>query len=127
MTGTTISPLMMPTRKVNHAQSVRPVYSTTTGQAPRDLYVDNGIVEVSQPDLDDFDAYDPYCFVCHRCTDHVGEHEALVEAGLAAYDHDGCVRRTEKWDDALAKKIADAEYRDYCTRLGLDDPLTEEI
>lgn len=26
-----------------------------------------------------------YCFVCRRCTDHVGEHDDLVEAGLAEY------------------------------------------
>lgn len=28
---------------------------------------------------------DPYCFVCGRCTDHVGEHDDLVEVGAADY------------------------------------------
>lgn len=29
----------------------------------------------------------PYCFICSRCTDHIGEHEDLVAAGLAEYTH----------------------------------------
>lgn len=29
---------------------------------------------------------DPYCFVCRRCTDHVGEHDEEVALGMAAYD-----------------------------------------
>jgi hypothetical protein len=37
--------------------------------------------------------YDPYCYVCGRCTDHVAEHDELVELGLARYDR-GDVRWT---------------------------------
>lgn len=54
----------------------------------------------------DFD----YCFVCSRPTDHVGEHEALVAAGMAAYDG-GTVTRTATYDREAAVVIADAEYR----------------
>lgn len=60
----------------------------------------------------------PYCFVCSRPTDHVGEHDALVAAGMAAYskasdgsDELGCtVFRTLLWQDHLAKQVGDAEY-----------------
>ena len=55
---------------------------------------------------DDFD----YCFVCSRTTNHVGEHEALVAAGMAAYDG-GTVTRTATYDREAAVVIADAEYR----------------
>jgi hypothetical protein len=35
-----------------------------------------------------------YCFVCGRATDHRGEHDALVEQGLAAYSRtEGVVYR----------------------------------
>lgn len=35
--------------------------------------------------------FDPFCFVCGRCTDHVGEHEELVLVGLAEYRDGGIV------------------------------------
>lgn len=54
---------------------------------------------------------DPYCFICSRCTDHVAEHDALVDAGLAEYNYyDGSVFKTDLWDAALAREISDAEY-----------------
>lgn len=59
------------------------------------------------------DTYEPYCFVCSRPTDHVGEHEALVEAGLASYDRDGSVRRTSAWDADAAAAISQAEFETY--------------
>lgn len=62
---------------------------------------------------------DEYCFVCGRCTDHVGEHEALVEAGLAEYAEDGVVLRTAAWDADRAREIAEAEYQAYRAELGL--------
>lgn len=35
----------------------------------------------------DYDAFDdePFCFVCGRSTDHVAEHDDLVEEGKAMY------------------------------------------
>lgn len=62
---------------------------------------------------------DEYCFVCNRVTDHWGEHDALVDAGLAQYSDDGTVYRTEKWDDALAKEITEAEWEAYKKEFGL--------
>lgn len=32
-----------------------------------------------------------FCFVCGRCTDHVAEHDDLVELGLAQYEDGGYV------------------------------------
>src|SRR4051794_24723547 len=104
------SPLMMPNRKVDHtAAPVRPVYTTTTGQTPRGEYVEENPTAFGV--TEDYDAYDPYCFVCSRCTDHFAEHDGLVEAGLAEYSADGSVRKTAQWDDAQAKVIAEAEYQ----------------
>lgn len=38
-------------------------------------------------DLSDYDYYmNEWCFVCSRPTDHRGEHDDLVEQGLASYD-----------------------------------------
>lgn len=34
---------------------------------------------------------DPFCFVCGRSTDHVAEHDDLVDEGLVAYEHGGFV------------------------------------
>lgn len=62
---------------------------------------------------------DEYCFVCNRVTDHWGEHDALVEVGLARYRDDGTVLRTDKWDDALAKVIVDAEWEATKKEFGL--------
>ncbi len=54
---------------------------------------------------------DPHCFACGRHTDHFGEHDGLVAAGLAIYDSNtGDVHRTRYWDDALARRVQDAEY-----------------
>lgn len=58
--------------------------------------------------LDDEDTWD-YCFVCSRPTNHVGEHNALVAAGLATYD-EGIVSRAAAWDADLARRIGNAEY-----------------
>ncbi|WP_460867116.1 hypothetical protein [Nocardioides pakistanensis] len=92
------------------------VYSTSTGQSPR-----GALVEESPSEFDAFVDVDPdpHCFVCRRHTDHFAEHDALVEAGLAQYTSDGSVHRTEKWDDDLARQVAEAEYREYAARLGL--------
>lgn len=54
---------------------------------------------------------DPHCFVCGRHTDHVGEHDGLVHAGLASYADDGNVLRTSNWDDATASEISEREYQ----------------
>lgn len=37
------------------------------------------------------DEPDPHCFVCHRHTDHWGEHDDMVDAGTASYDDEGNV------------------------------------
>ena len=44
-------------------------------------------------DIDTYDLAEPHCFVCGRHTDHFGEHDDLVEAGVAAY-HGGDVHWT---------------------------------
>ena len=64
---------------------------------------------------------DAYCFVCGRVTDHFGEHEALVEAGLAVYRDNGSVVRTDTWDDELARQIQEREYQALIASLQLDD------
>lgn len=51
------------------------VYSTTTGDAPQ---FEDGLDE-------------PHCFVCGRHTEHVAEHDDLVEAGQAVYADNGSV------------------------------------
>ena len=53
-----------------------------------------------------------YCFVCSRCTDHVGEHEELVAAGMAEYDG-GSVIKTERYDREKARAICEAGYVAY--------------
>lgn len=100
------------------------VYSTTTGLDP--------MVDVDATDDVDV-AYDfntipePHCFVCGRHTDHYGEHDALVAAGLAEYDlADGSVNRTAAWDDKLAAAISRAEYEALCADLDLDPYPTED-
>lgn len=62
--------------------------------------------------------YDTYCFVCNRPTDHFGEHNALVEEGLAEYRKDGSVVRTDAWDDTRAEAVAEAEYAALKAELG---------
>lgn len=71
----------------------------------------NGLLaNVSQKDSFD---YGPFCFVCKRPVEHIGEHEALVNAGMAEYDDEsGVVRKTKSYDSAKAQKIQkeEAEY-----------------
>lgn len=86
------SPLMMPTRRADHAADVR--HTRPTGH--------RFIAPV--------EADDPHCFVCHRHTDHWGEHDEIVEAGLAAYAADGSVYRTDAYDEDLARAIFEAAY-----------------
>lgn len=105
-----VSPLMMPTRKVDHAAApVRPVYTTATGQTPRGEYAEERPFEF--PTLVDFDEYDPHCFVCGRHTDHAGEHDALVDAGMAYYTGDNSVHKTAQYDEERAAQIVEAEYQ----------------
>lgn len=60
--------------------------------------------------MSSYDAYDcSYCFACSRPTDHVGEHDGLVAAGLVEYQH-GDVVRTALWNADLAASVSDAEY-----------------
>lgn len=107
----TFSPASMPRRRVDHAATPdRPVYTTTTGQSPRGEYAEDAGLGSAAWDLAD---PEPFCFVCGRCTDHVGEHEALVEAGLARYSGDGSVYKTEAWDAEVAAKVSEAEYQAY--------------
>lgn len=57
--------------------------------------------------------YGPFCFVCKRPVEHIGEHEALVNAGMAEYDDElGVVRKTKSYDSVKAQKIQkeEAEY-----------------
>ena len=99
------TPLNMPNRKATQATvTAEVVYTTSTGDAPRPAHTP------IRP------AYgmDPYeetafCFVCSRCTEHVGEHEALVEAGLATYEG-GSVYKTAAYDADLAREIQQAEF-----------------
>jgi hypothetical protein len=30
---------------------------------------------------------EPYCYVCGRCTEHFGEHDDLIDLGLAVYNY----------------------------------------
>jgi len=56
---------------------------------------------------------DPHCFVCSRHTDHAGEHDALVAYGLAEYEADGSVVKTDLWDADLAHDVVGAEWEEY--------------
>lgn len=113
MTSTVAAtPLMMPRRKPVAAPSAEVVYTTATGQAPRGTYAEEA------PQVRVVDSYyGAYCFVCRRVTEHAGEHDALVEAGLASYDRDGSVLRTERWDADKAREIFEAEYAAYVARI----------
>lgn len=62
---------------------------------------------------EDPSAYPAFCFVCSRATDHWGEHDALVDAGLAEYHEDGSVTKTAAWDADKASEIAQAEFEAY--------------
>lgn len=85
------SPLNMPKRRNDHAHSVvRPIL-------------------VSTPVFDYDEDHVAFCFVCSRVTDHWGEHDGLVAAGMVRYAANGNVYRTETYDADKAKKIVDAE------------------
>lgn len=72
------------------------VYSTSTtegasfSELSSALRAELGIAEEERdgfnPFYDESDYYDEWCFVCKRPTDHRGEHDDLVEQGLASYD-----------------------------------------
>lgn len=62
---------------------------------------------------------DAYCFICSRCTDHWGEHDDLVEAGLAEYHEDGTVTKTAAWDAQKAREITEATWKAYAASAGL--------
>lgn len=60
------------------------------------------------PELFPVQIPDPHCFVCHRHTDHFGEHDSLVLIGLAAYDYsDGSVLVTELARTKLGMRMRD--------------------
>lgn len=62
---------------------------------------------------------DDFCFVCSRPTNHVGEHDALYEAGMVDYE-EGCqVVFTEKYDREEAERISQEEYLAYKEMIGL--------
>lgn len=82
-----------------NANGATNIYSTSTGGAPLvgdldpDLLNELGFrsEELERPDsfYDESDFYNEWCFVCSRPTDHRGEHDDLVEQGLASYGVDG--------------------------------------
>jgi hypothetical protein len=49
------------------------------------------------------DVFEPYCYVCRRCTDHVAEHDDLVDVGLAEY-----VRGEVRWTPASTFEAIEA-------------------
>lgn len=48
--------------------------------------------------------YDVFCFVCNRPTEHVAEHDALLEADMVRYE-DGSVVLTEKYEEDVARAL----------------------
>jgi len=79
-----------------NASNATTVYSTSTNgevdfsNLDEDLSLDLDLVEpdYSQYDrhlYDESDFYNEWCFICSRPTDHRGEHDDLVEQGLASY------------------------------------------
>ena len=72
--------------------------------------------------------WDSWCGVCARPTDHFGEHDGLVAAGLAEYDTEtGSVRKTDLWDEAMAKAVSDAEYEAYVEAVEAGSPLDYDM
>jgi hypothetical protein len=65
-----------------------------------------------------------YCFLCSRCTDHSGEHDALVDEGLAEYETDaegywtGTVLKTEFYHPIAARIISEIDYWFYKQSFG---------
>lgn len=82
-----------------NANGATNIYSTSTDGAPivgdldSDLRYELGFSseELESPAsfYDESDFYNEWCFVCSRPTDHRGEHDDLVEQGLASYGVDG--------------------------------------
>ena len=103
-------------RAARAAQAARPAvrfaYTTRTGDAPRP-----GPDRLAADLRDLLD--EAHCFVCGRHTDHAGEHDALVEAGLAYYTTSGSVHRTDIWDPEKAAAVARDEYLVLCLAYGL--------
>ena len=48
----------------------------------------------------------PYCFICSRCTCHIGEHEDEVAAGLAEYTQGLYV----DWREGVTREQVEAFY-----------------
>lgn len=67
---------------------------------------------------------DDWCGVCSRATDHTGEHDELVEAGLASYEAGG-VRKTAAWNEDMARKVSDSSYAAYELRFRVVDPAND--
>lgn len=71
------------------------VYSTSTGEVnpfialPEALQGELQFIQLANGETvwaeSQSDYMDEYCFVCSRATDHRGEHDDLVEQGLATY------------------------------------------
>lgn len=80
----------------------------------------------SEDALPEQDPYSEWCSVCSRATDHTGEHDGLVEAGMAVYGPGGAVSKTETYDSSLARKIEEAEYSYYTSRLDAQEE-SEEV
>jgi len=74
-------------RLARKARQPRLAFSTETGDA-RDVKLSADSYRLTRDESDV-----AFCFVCNRCTDHVGEHDDLLDAGLAEYVA-GDVRRT---------------------------------
>ena len=72
----TLAARQIKTAQVERASRPRVAYSTRTGDSPRPA-----LRSQSWAAWDD----EEYCFVCSRCTDHVGEHDDLIETGVAEY------------------------------------------
>lgn len=87
--------------------TARLVYSSMTGDAPAATFTEAD-VEIG------FYVDDAHCFVCGRHTDHAGEHDDLVAAGMAAYEKDGTVVKTAAYDRDRARAIGEAGYVAYC-------------
>lgn len=67
----------------------------------------------SEPEPQSYWADMDWCGVCHRATDHFGEHDDMIAAGLAAVDEDGYLVRTAAWSDDVARLVADAGFEAY--------------
>lgn len=84
--------------------------TTTTDLREEEVFLPEAEVEYEET---------PYCLVCGRCTDHWGEHDDLVEAGLAEYRSDGSVVKTDQWSAEVARSITEATWARISAELGL--------